>query len=73
MTKLIDLLCRQEEVVLQQLGKNMSESKTPYQKLKGFISDTAKTGKDIQTLYQLAKAIYTAAPAVLDAMKNLLN
>lgn len=51
----------------------MSESKTPYQKLKGFISDTAKTGKDIQTLYQLAKAIYTAAPAVLDAMKNLLN
>ncbi len=73
MTKLIDLLCRQEEVILQQLGKNMSESKTPYQKLKGFISDTAKTGKDLQTLGKLMQAIYTAAPAVLDAMKNLLS
>ncbi|MCI6347549.1 MAG: ADP-ribosylation factor-like protein, partial [Negativibacillus massiliensis] len=73
MTKLIDLLCRQKEVVLQQLGKNMSESKTPYQKLKGFISDTAKTGKDLQTLGKLMQAIYTAAPAVLDAMKNLLS
>ena len=73
MTKLIDLLCRQEEVVLQQLGKNMSESKTPYQKLKGFISDTAKTGKDIQTLYKLMQAIYTVAPVAVDTMKKLLT
>ena len=73
MTKLIDLLCRQEEVVLQQLGKNMSESKTPYQKLKGFISDTAKTGKDLQTLGKLMQAIYTVVPVAVDTMRNLLT
>ena len=71
-TKLIDLLCHQEEVILQQLGQKMAKSKTPVQQLKDFISNTAKTGKDIQTLSQLLKAIYAAAPAILEAVQKWL-
>ena len=71
-TKIINLLHQEKDSKLQQLGQNMDKSKSPIQWLKDFISDAAKTGKDIQTLYNLAQVVCKVIPAVLDAMKNLL-
>ena len=71
-TKIINLHHQKKDSKLQQLGQNMDKSKSPIQWLKDFISDAAKTGKDIQTLYNLAQVVCKVIPAVLDAMKNLL-
>ena len=76
MAKLIDALIEQNDAALKNLGKEMAADKaakkSPLKRLKDFIGNAAKLGKDVQTLCQLAKAIGTAVPAFLEVLENLL-
>lgn len=68
--KIASLLSQQNDILLHELGKKMSESKRPLQKLKSFIRDLAQTCEDVETLRKLVTIICNIVPNLTKFLSN---